>query len=100
MSISRIMKLVTGIFEGLLGIPLFGGLYIVSQGWTPLLVMLILHIITLILTKNDRGASAGSILGIITSCIAWIPIVGMVMHILTAVVLLITAAISDKKSYG
>ncbi|OZU88396.1 hypothetical protein CIL03_12175 [Virgibacillus indicus] len=96
MSLSRIMKLITGIFEGLLGFPILGGLYIMSQGWMPLLVMLILHIITLVLTKNDRGASAGSILGIITSCIAWIPIVGMIMHILTAIVLLITAAISDK----
>ncbi|PAV31323.1 hypothetical protein CIL05_01330 [Virgibacillus profundi] len=99
MSISRIMKLITGIFEGLLGIPLLGGLYIFSQGWAPLFVMLILHIITLILTKNDRGASGGSILGIITSCIGWIPVVGMIMHMLTAVVLLITAAMGDRKSY-
>lgn len=33
----------------------------------------------------------GSILGIITSCIGWIPIVGMIMHIITAVFLLIDA---------
>ncbi|MGM0943308.1 MAG: hypothetical protein ACQEWU_20505 [Bacillota bacterium] len=97
MSLSRIMKWVTGIFEALLGFPILGGLYIVSNFWTPLFVMLILHTITLFLSKRDGAATAGSILGIITSCIGWIPIVGMVMHIITAIVLIITGTISDEQ---
>lgn len=94
---SKILKWVTGAAEGFLGIPFLGGMYIISQGWTPLLVMLILHIITLIVTNKDGGIRAGSVLGIITSCIAWIPILGMILHIITAVVLILTALIPDSK---
>ncbi|MFD1036819.1 hypothetical protein ACFQ3N_00055 [Virgibacillus byunsanensis] len=92
MSVSRILRWVTGALEALLGIPLLGGAYILSQGWTPLFFMLIFHIITLIWSKKDDEATGGSIIGIITSCIGWIPVVGMVMHIITAIVLFFTAA--------
>ncbi|MFC2949140.1 hypothetical protein [Virgibacillus sediminis] len=97
MSISKIMRLITGIFEALLGIPIIGGIYIISNAWLPLLVMLVLHIITLVLTRKDGGAYGGSVLGIITSLIAWIPLLGMIMHILTAIVLFITLALPDRR---
>lgn len=100
MSTSRILKWVTGALEALLGIPVLGGAIIVSLLWTPLLIMLILHIITLVLTKKDGGASTGSILGIVTSCIGWIPVVGMIMHILSAVFLMVNAAKEDNPSNG
>lgn len=58
--------------------------------------MLILHIITLVMTKKDNGALAGSILGIITSVIAWIPLLGWLMHLITAVFLLVGALTEDK----
>ncbi|MBS4208307.1 hypothetical protein [Bacillus sp. FJAT-50079] len=96
MSVSRILKWISGGLEALLGIPILGGLIVIGFLWTPLVIMLILHIVTLILTKRDGGASIGSILGIITSCIAWIPFVGMIMHILTAVFLMIDAAKKDE----
>ncbi|WP_099159582.1 hypothetical protein [Virgibacillus ndiopensis] len=96
MSPSRVLKWVTGAFEAFLGIPAVGGVFIVSLFWTPLAIMLVLHIITLVLTKKDGGASTGSILGIITSCIGWIPFVGMIMHILSAIFLMINAATKDK----
>ncbi len=89
------MKWVTGGAEAFLGIPFFGGLFIISQGWIPLFVMLILHIITLLLTSKDGGANGGSILGIITSCVGWVPILGMIMHIITAIVLFFTALKPD-----
>lgn len=92
MSVSRIMKWITGGLEAFLGIPFFGGAFVLSLVWTPLLVMLVLHIITLVISKNEGASSFGSILGIITSCIAWIPFVGMIMHILSAVFLMIDAA--------
>lgn len=98
MSVSRILKWVTGAFEAFLAIPLIGGAFIISLYWTPLLVMLILHIITLVLTKKDEGKSVGSILGIITSCVGWIPVVGMIMHILSAIFIMINAAQPDNKS--
>lgn len=92
MSVSRIMKWVTGALEALLGIPFVGGAIVISLLWTPLILMLVLHIITLVLTKKDGGLARGSILGIITSCIGWIPFVGMVMHIITAIFLMIDAS--------
>src|SRR5690625_4626811 len=97
MSTSRILKWVTGAFEAFLGIPVIGGAFIVSLLWTPLLVMLILHIITLVLTKKDGGPAVGSILGIIASCLGWIPIVGMILHILAAIFLMINGATPDNK---
>jgi hypothetical protein len=100
MSVSRILKWVTGALEALLGIPVLGGAIIVSLLWTPLLIMLVLHIITLVLTKKDGGASVGSVLGIVTSCIGWIPVVGMIMHILSAIFLMINAAKGDNASKG
>ncbi|WP_080872458.1 hypothetical protein [Oceanobacillus timonensis] len=90
MIISQVMQLITGIFEGLLGIPLFGGVYIMGSGYTPLFVMLILHIITLFLANRDGRWIAGSILGIVTSIIGFIPLVGMVLHWATCIVLIIS----------
>ncbi|WP_113930629.1 hypothetical protein [Bacillus sp. P14.5] len=98
MSASRIMKWVTGAFEALLGVPILGAAIVLGFLWTPLAIMLILHIITLVLTKRDEGAYTGSILGIVTSCIAWIPFVGMIMHIITAIFLMIDASKTDRRS--
>lgn len=97
MSISRIMKWITGIFEACLAIPVIGGLFVISNGYSPLMVMLILHIITLVLSKRDQGPMIGSIIGIVTSCLAWIPILGFILHIITALALIITALVPDEK---
>lgn len=91
MEISRIFKLITAVFEALLGFPILGGLFVFFNGWTPLLFMLVLHTITLVLTRMDKGTGAASVLGIITSLIAWIPGVGMVMHWITSLALFISA---------
>ncbi|WP_010648295.1 hypothetical protein [Oceanobacillus massiliensis] len=99
MSTSRIFKWITGIFEALLGIPILGGFYIIANGWSPLFVMLVLHIITWVLTAKDNGSQAGSILGVITSIIGWIPIIGMIMHIITAIVLLLSAMRPERKQF-
>ncbi|ASK62124.1 hypothetical protein CFK37_08080 [Virgibacillus phasianinus] len=98
MSAARIMRIITGGFEAFLGIPIIGGIYIMGQGYTPLLVMFILHIITYILSKNNNSATVGSILGIITSLIGWIPFVGFIMHIITAITLLITGFMPERRT--
>lgn len=95
MSPSRILKWITGGLEAILAIPVLGATIIVSLAWIPLAIMLVFHIITLVLTKKDEGVATGSILGIVTSCIGWIPFVGMVMHILSAIFLMINAAKPD-----
>lgn len=89
MSKSRIMKLITAILEGILALPILGGAIVVATSYWALIVMLVLHVITLILTRKDNGFSAGSILGIITSLIAWIPVIGWLMHLVTAIFLVI-----------
>lgn len=97
MSTSRVLKWVTGALEAILGIPVIGGTIIVSLLWIPLPVMFVLHIVTLVMTNKDGGNKNGSILGIVTSCVGWIPIVGMIMHILTAIFLMISAAKPEPK---
>lgn len=92
MKAAGILLLITGILEAILGIPGLGGLIVLGTSWSILGVMLILHIITLVLCKQNNKPTAGSILGIVTSVLAWIPILGMIMHIASAVVILIGAA--------
>ncbi|GGF24867.1 hypothetical protein GCM10010954_24740 [Halobacillus andaensis] len=96
MNRTTILKWISGVCEGLLAIPIAGGTFIVSMSWTPLLFMFALHTVTLILSIKDARFSAGSILGMITSFIGAIPIIGWVMHTITALVLLIDAAIETK----
>lgn len=91
MSSARILKWITGAMEALLGIPILGGTLVISFLYTPLMILLILHIITLVYCNQEGLDKAPSTLGIITSCIAWVPILGMIMHILTAVFLLISS---------
>ncbi|RYG71624.1 hypothetical protein EU245_13555 [Lentibacillus lipolyticus] len=91
MSLSRIMKFITGGSEAFLGIPFIGGAFIVSTSWGVLFVMFIAHLATLVIARNAKGGIAGSVLGMITSFVGVIPFVGMTMHIITAIVLLIDA---------
>lgn len=97
MSTSTILKWITGVCEAFLGIPFIGGIFILSNGWVPLVVMFFLHVITLILSVRDGQNKYGSITGIITSLIGWIPVVGMIMHIITALLLFVDAGMSAKQ---
>lgn len=88
----------TGILEALLGIPFFGGAYVLSTGWAALGVMFVLHAITLFFCVRERAPKVGPILGLITSLIAVIPIVGMIMHWVTAIVLIMSAIAVGKNT--
>lgn len=92
----KILKWISGGIEAFLGIPIIGGSIIIGLGWTPLLVMLVFHIVVLVLSNKVGVKAYGNILGIITSAIGWIPIVGMIMHILSAVFILLDAARKEK----
>jgi hypothetical protein len=89
---SKILKWVSGGLEALWGFPLLGGLLVTSLMWTPLPLMLAIHIVGLVISVKAGKKKTGHILGIITSCVAWIPVVGMIMHILSAIFLMIEAA--------
>ncbi|WP_088072646.1 hypothetical protein [Gottfriedia luciferensis] len=91
------LKWLSGGFEALLGIPFLGGSIVIGFGYTPLAIALVLHIITLVMAKKAGVTANGNIFGIITSCLAWIPILGMIMHILSAIFILIGAAVQRSK---
>lgn len=78
------MKMACAITETILAVPVMGGAIIVGLLWTPLLVMLALHIVTLILTHKHKSVK-GNVLGIIASTVGAIPLVGWILHIITAV---------------
>ncbi len=88
---STILKFVSGGLEALLGIPFLGGMIVITLFWTPLALMLALHIVTLVFSLKEEEKKHGSILGIVTSVIGWIPLVGMIMHIVTGVLLIVDA---------
>lgn len=86
----RIILLILGFImlfkEALLGLPVFGGTYVVSMAWAPLGTNITMYIIMLLITVLDRSNEARSslstiaIVGIIANAIAFIPFVGMFMH--------------------
>ncbi|MFX3624081.1 MAG: hypothetical protein ACE3JP_08575 [Ectobacillus sp.] len=94
----RGLKWTTGILEAVLGIPFIGGFIIMSLDWTPLPFMFILHIIAVVLAKRERLPAGGNILGIITSFVAWIPFIGMLLHIVSAIVILNDAYQYEKQN--
>ncbi len=87
---------IAGLAEAFLAIPVIGGAFVISAGYSPLGVMFVLHAITLFFCFREYSPKAGPILGIITSTLAWIPVVGWALHLLTAIVLLISAAASGR----
>ena len=95
---STILKWVTGGLEALLGIPIIGGSIILSMSWTPLILMAILHTITIVISTKEHQPRAGNILGLITSIIGWIPFIGMILHMISALIILIDAYRSQVKS--
>lgn len=63
-----------------------------------IILMLALHVVGLVFAIKTNKIRTGHIMGIVCSAIAWIPIVGMIMHILTAIFLLIEAAKDNEPS--
>lgn len=95
---SRTMKFITGSCEAILGIPIIGGLIVMGYGYTPLLIMAVLHIVAMYLSQKEGTSTTGSKIGLATSLIAWIPFVGMVMHIISAVFIFLELGKDQQKS--
>ena len=91
MSNAKAMKLMTGVMEAVLAIPVLGGLIVLASGYWILVAMCVLHAATLFLSVREQVPYYGSVLGIVTSMLAWIPVLGWALHLLTAVLLLLSA---------
>ncbi|MBC9874410.1 hypothetical protein [Macrococcoides bohemicum] len=86
----RIILLILGFImlfkEALLGLPVFGGTYVVSMAWAPLGTNISLYLLMFLITVLDRSNEARfslstiAVVGIIANAIAFIPVVGMFMH--------------------
>lgn len=92
MSSSRVLKWVSGAVEIFLAIPVLGALIVIGSWYTVLALTLVLHIVTLILSSKNKEPIYGSVMGIITSLLAWIPFVGWILHLLSGIFLMVTAA--------
>lgn len=88
---SKLLKWITFAMEAFFAIPVIGGTYILAQGWLPLGVAFLLHIAAIIFLLKDRRSIIGNGLGVITSIVGIIPILGWIMHAVTAIVLLFEA---------
>lgn len=97
MKISTILKWVTGGLEAFLAIPVIGGLTVVSFLYAPLGILLVLHIVTLVFSSQEGEKKHGSIWGIITSCLGWVPILGWALHTVTAILLMVDAYGAGKR---
>ncbi|MFK4303837.1 hypothetical protein ABH892_003965 [Paenibacillus sp. RC254] len=103
MAPSKTLKWITGGLELFLAIPVLGGFIVLNSAYTVLFFMMIFHIVTLVLSVVNKEAYYGSILGIVTSVVGWIPFVGWLMHLFSGIFLMITAAqqprYQDRNSY-
>ena len=80
-----ILSLILIIGEFVYGIPFLGGSIILSFGWQPLLINVLLYLIMMIILIVDKQNSIKPmaiipLLGIIGSFIAFIPVIGMIIH--------------------
>lgn len=98
MSTSKAMKWITGSFEIILAIPILGAAIVVFSGYSVLGFMFIFHLITLILSLKNNESIYGSVLGIVTSLLAWIPFVGWVLHLITGILLMVSGGQKTRHS--
>lgn len=54
MSLSKALRLISGICEGLLAIPILGGLFVISSGYAALGFMFVFHLIVLFVSLSHR----------------------------------------------
>ena len=97
MNYSTGMKWITAIAEAFLAIPIIGGVFVIRRVILCLTSMFVLHAITLILSIRDMQGKGASILGLVTSVVSVIPIVGWFMHGITAGALFISAITSTRR---
>jgi len=79
------LKMVAAIVETILALPFIGGLIVIGTAWLTLVIVLALHIAILAVTSSNKSKKTAPIIGIITNALAWIPVVGWLLHLVTAI---------------
>ncbi|PFA29264.1 hypothetical protein CN384_05855 [Bacillus thuringiensis] len=87
--VATTLKWITFGVEAFFAIPIVGGTFILSFLWIPLFIALLLHIATIVMCKKEEGSIGGNVIGIIASVLGAIPFLGWLLHLMTAIVLLI-----------
>lgn len=89
MAIQRLYKISLGLIELSFAIPILGGAIILAHAWTPLTALVILHALGICFSHRDRKSKAGHMLGAVGNLIAFIPVVGWLVHAVVGITLLI-----------
>ncbi|MGJ5712873.1 hypothetical protein ACSBRB_06660 [Staphylococcus auricularis] len=84
-TIAIVLSIVLLICEFIYGIPFLGGSIILSFGWQPLIINIILYAVLIVMFAVDsqntiRPMIVIPIIGAIGTLLAFIPIVGMIVH--------------------
>lgn len=96
--LAKLLKWGTFAYEAFLALPFIGGLFVVANGWAPLGIAFILHVIAIFVLYQERGPVIGNAIGVVTSIVAFIPIIGWVMHAITAIVLLVEGISASRRT--
>ncbi|QJC53280.1 hypothetical protein HGI30_17995 [Paenibacillus albicereus] len=91
MSLPKVLRLISGICEGLLAIPILGGLFVISSGYAALGFMFVFHLIVLFVSLSHREPVYGSAAGLAASLLGWIPFLGFFLHLISALLLVVSA---------
>ena len=83
---TKILRLISSIWESVLGFPVLGGLIVIYGLYIPLLISLALGIAGTILASINDSKKSGFILQIIAGAAGWIPLVGFGLHLASAIV--------------
>lgn len=93
---SKTLKWITGTLEVILALPVVGVSIVLGSHYIVLPIMFVLHLFTFMMTKKDRGAKSGSVIGMVASCIGWLPLLTIAPHLLAAFFLFVNAAMTEE----
>lgn len=100
-----ITTIIAFLYELYLAIPLIGGATVLATGYTALTIAFVIHLIVLIFRLFSGRNKTVPIVAMILTLLAWIPVLGWLIHVIIAVLYLIDLMFgmftkSDRKAYN